>query len=52
MGPKKQQKEPCDLAEAPTGSVTASVDLKGFPTLEVSVQQRGDGVTQRRLSIW
>lgn len=48
MGIKGQLKDPSDLAEAPTVSATASVDLKGFPSLEESDEpEERDGVTRK-----
>ena len=48
MGIKGQLKDPRDLAEAPTVSATASVDLKGFPSLEESDEpEERDGVTRK-----
>lgn len=40
-GPEGQLKDPCDLAEAPTVSTTASIHQKGFPKPEAREREMG-----------
>lgn len=43
-GPKKQLKDPSNLAEVPTVSTTTSIHLKGFPKPEVSIRKEMEPV--------